>query len=322
MFRRPAVSATRAARAVRGLWPDRNPLRRTMDRVEAMVAGGLVIAFLAGGPLAAVAAGHAVYSAGSRTAHAQQATWRQVPAVLLAAAPPAGFRQDQVTVPARWTGPDGTRHTGTVPVPAGTRAGHPVMVWVDAAGRAHRPSARLAAAVYGVASVALFGVSAAYHRSPLGSRRRGLLARLDHMSILLLIAGTYTPLVVLALRGWTQLSLLAVIWGGAPAGILARLIWRPTWRPVPRWLITSLFIALGWAALFVLPQLLRGAGALVLALILAGGILYSLGAVVYAWKRPDPSPRWFGFHEVFHAATILAYLTQYTAVSLVVYRAA
>ena len=135
MFRRPAVSATRAARAVRGLWPDRNPLRRTMDRVEAMVAGGLVIAFLAGGPLAAVAAGHAVYSAGSRTAHAQQATWRQVPAVLLAAAPPAGFRQDQVTVPARWTGPDGTRHTGTVPVPAGTRAGHPVMVWVDAAGR-------------------------------------------------------------------------------------------------------------------------------------------------------------------------------------------
>ena len=106
-----------------------------MDRVEAMVAGGLAIAFLAGGPLAAVAARHAVYSAGSRTAHAQQATWRQVPAVLLATAPAAGFRQDQVTVPARWTGPDGTRHTGTVPVPAGTRAGRAVMVWVDAAGR-------------------------------------------------------------------------------------------------------------------------------------------------------------------------------------------
>lgn len=180
--------------------------------------------------------------------------------------------------------------------------------------------AKLAAAVYGVACVALFGVSAAYHRSPLGSRRRGLLARLDHVSILLMIAGTYTPLVVLALRGWIRVSVLAVIWGGAVAGISARLIWRPTWRPAPRWLITSLFIALGWVALFVLPQLLQGAGALVLALILAGGLLYSVGAVVYACKRPDPSPRWFGFHEVFHAATVLAYLTQYAAVSLVVYR--
>jgi hemolysin III len=182
--------------------------------------------------------------------------------------------------------------------------------------------ARLAAAVYGAAGVALFGVSAAYHRSPLGSRRRGLLARLDHVSILLMIAGTYTPLVVLALRGWTRLSVLAVIWGAAMAGILARLIWRSSWRPAPRWLITSLFIALGWVALFVLPQLLRGAGPLALALILAGGTIYCLGAVVYTCKRPNPSPRWFGFHEVFHAATILAYLTQYAAVSLVVYRVA
>jgi hemolysin III len=182
--------------------------------------------------------------------------------------------------------------------------------------------ARLAAAVYGAAAVTMFGVSAAYHRSPQGSRRRGLLSRLDHVGILLMIAGTYTPLAVLALRGWTRLTVLAVIWTGTVAGILARLIWRPAWRPAPRWLITSLFITLGWVALFVLPQLLRGAGALALALVLAGGIMYSLGAVVYARKRPDPSPRWFGFHEVFHSATILAYLTQYAAVSLVVYRVA
>lgn len=87
---RPAVVAARAARAVRGLWPDRNPLRRTIDRVEAVVAGGLVAAFMAGAPLAAVAAGHAAYSIGSRTAHAQQAAWRQVPAVLLATAPLRG----------------------------------------------------------------------------------------------------------------------------------------------------------------------------------------------------------------------------------------
>jgi hypothetical protein len=135
MLRRPTVRATRAARAVCGLWPDRNPLRRTMDRVEAVVASGLLVAFLVGAPLAAVAAGHAVFSAGSRTVHAQQATWRQVPAVLTATAPAAGFRQYQVTAQASWNAPDGTRHAGTVLAPPGTRAGRAVMVWVDAGGR-------------------------------------------------------------------------------------------------------------------------------------------------------------------------------------------
>jgi hemolysin III len=182
--------------------------------------------------------------------------------------------------------------------------------------------ARLVAAVYGITCVALFAISAAYHRSPLGSRRRTLLARLDHVTILLLIAGTYTPLAALALHGWTAVSVLAIIWTGATAGAAVRLSWRPAWHPAPRWLSTSLFIALGWVAVSVLPQLLRGAGVLVLVLVLAGGVLYSLGAVVYARKRPNPSPRWFGFHEVFHAMTVLAYLAQYAAVSLVVYRAA
>ena len=132
---RPTVVAARAARAVRGLWPDRNPLRRTIDRVEAVVAGGLVAAFMAGAPLAAVAAGHAAYSIGSRTAHAQQAAWRQMPAVLLATAPAAGYRQYQVTVQAWWTTPDGTRHTGTVLAAPGAKAGCTVMVWADTAGR-------------------------------------------------------------------------------------------------------------------------------------------------------------------------------------------
>ena len=109
MIRRPAVAAARAARAVRGLWPDRNPLRRTIDRIDAVIAGGLVVAFLAGAPLAAVAGGHAAYRSAARIAHAQQAAWHQVPAVLLATAPATGYRQDQVSAQARWTAPDGTR---------------------------------------------------------------------------------------------------------------------------------------------------------------------------------------------------------------------
>jgi hemolysin III len=169
--------------------------------------------------------------------------------------------------------------------------------------------------------MAMFGASATYHRSPLGSRRRRVLQRLDHVGILLVIAGTYTPLAVLALHGWTRLAVLAVIWTGTGVGAVVRLSWRTGWRPPPRWLVTSLFIALGWVAILVLPQLLRGTGILALALVVAGGLLYSAGAVVYARKRPNPSPRWFGFHEVFHAMTVAAYLTQYAAVSLVVYRA-
>jgi len=184
------------------------------------------------------------------------------------------------------------------------------------------PPARIVAAVYSVTCVALFGVSAAYHRSPQGSWRRGVLARLDHVTILLLIAGTYTPLAALALHGRTARVVLAIVWIAATLGAIVRLIWRPGWRRAPRWLMTLLFIALGWVAVFVMPQLLRGAGVLVLALVLAGGILYSLGALVYVLKRPNPWPRWFGFHEVFHAMTVLAWLALYAAVSLVVYRSA
>jgi hypothetical protein len=126
-------TAVRAVRVAGGLWPDRNPLRRAVDRVEAVAVAGLVVAFLAGAPVAALAAGHVVYSIGSRTASAQQAAWHRMPAVLLAAVPAAGDDDNQV--PASWTAPDGTRHTGPVPAPPGARAGRTVMVWMAADGR-------------------------------------------------------------------------------------------------------------------------------------------------------------------------------------------
>jgi len=137
MGRQLAAIVARAARAVRGLWPDRNPLRRTIDRAEAVIVAGLAAASLAGAPLVAVAAGHYTYSYASRTAYAQRA-WRQVPAKLLTTVPASGYL-DQVTVRARWTAPDGTRRTGMVPAPPVAPAGGTVMVWVDAAGRLTGP---------------------------------------------------------------------------------------------------------------------------------------------------------------------------------------
>jgi len=178
------------------------------------------------------------------------------------------------------------------------------------------PLARLAAAVYAATSALLFGVSAAYHRGHCPGRARDVLHRLDHADIYLIIAGTYTPLALLALHGDVRIAVLAVIWASAAAGAA----FQVAWLRAPRWLCTSLYVALGWTAVFVLPQLLPGAGAVALILVLAGGILYSLGGLVYGMRRPDPFPRWFGFHEVFHALTVAAYIAQYAAISLVVYR--
>ncbi len=178
--------------------------------------------------------------------------------------------------------------------------------------------ARLAAAVYAVTSGLLFGVSATYHRGVLSPRLGEALRRLDHANIYLIIAGTYTPFAVLALDGLARGVVLAVIWAGAAAGVLFRVLWITA----PRWLSTALYIILGWTALFVLPQLTAGAGVVAVVLVFVGGLLYTAGGVVYGMRRPDPSPRWFGFHEVFHALTVAAYLVQYVAVSLVVYAAA
>jgi hemolysin III len=178
-------------------------------------------------------------------------------------------------------------------------------------------TARLAAAVYALTSVLLFGVSALYHRGQWSERAVTWLRRFDHANIYLVIAGTYTPISMLALQGNLRVVVLAVIWTGAAAGVAFRVLWSRA----PRWLYTALYIGLGWVAAGFLPQLLDGAGVAALVLVCVGGLLYSAGGLVYGLRRPDPSPRWFGFHEVFHAFTIAAYVAQYIAISFVVYRA-
>ena len=176
--------------------------------------------------------------------------------------------------------------------------------------------ARLASTVYVATSALLFGVSGTYHRQR-ASRMIELLRRFDHANIYLIIAGTYTPFVVLTLNGPTRIWVLALVWTGAAAGVTFRL----TWLAAPRWLYVTLYIVMGWIAVFFLPQFLAGAGIVPCTLVALGGVAYSAGGVVYGLRRPNPSPRWFGFHEIFHACTLGAYVLQYIAVSLVVYRA-
>ncbi|MCW2938734.1 MAG: Hemolysin [Actinomycetia bacterium] len=177
--------------------------------------------------------------------------------------------------------------------------------------------ARICAGVYAVTSALLFGVSAAYHRGHWSELALGLLRRFDHANIYLIIAGTYTPFAFLILRGDVRILVLSVVWAGALAGVLFRVLWTAA----PRWLYTALFIGLGWIAAFFVPQFLKGTGLTVGLLVALGGVLYSVGGLVYGLRRPNPLPRWFGFHEVFHAFTVAAYILQYIAVSFVIYRA-
>jgi hemolysin III len=172
--------------------------------------------------------------------------------------------------------------------------------------------ARLVVAVYALSLCAMFGASALYHRIDWPPRPRRWLRRLDHSMIFVLVAGTYTPFAVLVLApalGWT---ILAVVWGGAIVGVVVNLVWIDA----PRWLHALLYLALGWASIVTLPQVLERAGLAAVALLASGGLLYSLGAVVYASRRPDPSPRVFGYHEVFHVLVIAAAAAHFTAVAL------
>jgi hemolysin III len=179
----------------------------------------------------------------------------------------------------------------------------------------HSTRAVLGTVIYSITVSLLFGTSALYHRRAWAERGRTVMKRLDHSMIFVFIAGTYTPFALLALPRESGTIVLAVVWGGALVGI----VMRQAWLSAPRWAIVPLYIALGWVAVFVLPALLRHAGAASLALLLAGGLVYSIGAIVYATRRPDPWPETFGYHEVFHLCTIVAALCHYIAVWLAVY---
>jgi hemolysin III len=174
---------------------------------------------------------------------------------------------------------------------------------------------RTAATVYAVSVALLFGTSAAYHRGSWQGRSQDVMKRLDHSMIFILIAGTYTPFALLLLEGAARWTVFGLVWGGAVAGVVLRNAVR---RPA-RWLFVALYMLLGWVALGVLPQLHDEGGLAIVVLLLVGGLFYSIGALVYALRRPDPSPRWFGFHEVFHAFTLLAFVTHYIAVSFATY---
>ena len=182
---------------------------------------------------------------------------------------------------------------------------------------------RVGSAVFTVSALVLFTVSAIYHRGTWSPGTHSVLRRFDHSNIFVLIAGSCTPFGLLLLEGRDLWTMLGLVWGGALAGVAMKVFWKGA----PRWLSAPIYIALGWAPVFFFGDFISGAmdrygastGTVVMVLVAAGGALYTIGAVVYGTKRPNPWPRWFGFHEVFHTFTILAFVTHYVGVSVATY---
>jgi hemolysin III len=160
----------------------------------------------------------------------------------------------------------------------------------------------------------MLGASALYHRVTWSASLRPWLRRLDHAGIFGLIAGTYTPFGLLVLQGAWQISILAIVWSGALAAILLKFVWVAA----PRWLAAAIGLALGWIGVAIFPQIVARAGLLASLLVFAGGLCYTVGALVYAWRKPDPRPAIFGYHELFHAFVLAAVGFQYAAVALLV----
>jgi hemolysin III len=169
--------------------------------------------------------------------------------------------------------------------------------------------------IYTVSVCGMFGVSALYHRRVWSQRGFALMRRLDHSMIFVFIAGTYTPFSALLLPSDRATVILAVVWGGALAGVAMKL----AWPHAPRWASAPLYVALGWVAVFVLPDLLHRGGVALLVLLLVGGVAYTVGAVCYALRWPKGWPRYFGHHEFFHACTLLAALAHHVAIYFALY---
>jgi hemolysin III len=172
----------------------------------------------------------------------------------------------------------------------------------------------VAVAIYTTGVTAMYATSACYHRRSWSPAAKQRMRRLDHSMILVGIAATYTPIAAIGLDRSTATALLAVVWGLAIAGVVIRNLWLGA----PRWLVAAVYIGVGWTALGALPALWSQLGAVTFGLLVAGGLVYSLGALVYSRRRPDPAPAVFGYHEVFHALVLVAGLIFYAAVARVV----
>lgn len=195
-------------------------------------------------------------------------------------------------------------HAGTFPV--AIALGVILLVFADGA------AAKISSAVFFASSLLLFGTSALYHRINWSPKVKAIFKRIDHANIFLLIAGSYTPITVLCLPPEKATLLLAIIWGGAALGIGFRIFWIGA----PRWLYVPLYVLLGWGAMLFIVDFFQ-ANWIMMTLILVGGLFYTAGAVFYGLKRPNPVPGVFGFHEIFHTLTLLAFLCHWTGIFLV-----
>jgi hemolysin III len=179
---------------------------------------------------------------------------------------------------------------------------------------AHTPLRRTAAVIFAAGVAAMFGLSGLYHGPAWPESKRRWLRRLDHVGVYGLIAATYTPFGLLVLHGAWRVVVLVIVWAGALAAVVVKF----AWVDAPNWLAALIGVALGWVGIVAFPQLLDGIGLGGSLLVLAGGVAYTAGALVYAFRRPDPLPAVFGFHEVFHAVVIVAVACQYAAVAFFV----
>ena len=189
-----------------------------------------------------------------------------------------------------------------------------VPAFVTLAALANNVTTRAALVVYGVCITVMLGVSAVYHSGRLGDSGSAVLKRVDHVTILFAIAGSYTAITVLALDGSPEVTLLVFVWSATVVGAAIRMFWLHAPRP----LVSAVYLVVGWSALIEIGPLWRALDVTDFVLMFVGGALYTAGAVVYALKRPNPSPTHFGFHEVFHALVVMAATVHYVlAVRLV-----